>query len=220
MKPRFRRRPRLLTATLTMLALGTPLMGARAPLCAKPPQPKLEKGKLLVASRDLADPNFSETVVLLVAYGPKGAMGLVINRPSDVKLSSVLPPMKPLRQRADTLYLGGPVARNHVLLLIRSATEPEDSVSVFEDVYASSSLTTLRQELERKGPKKRFHAYAGHAGWAPGQLEAELARGDWHVSPADIDAVFSKTPTDVWRKLIPRVEGDWVRGPDIERCTG
>ena len=180
------------------------------------PPVTLEKGKFLIASRDLSDPNFMETVLLLIAYGPGGAMGVVINRPSEVMLSRVLPSIKPLQRRSDTLFIGGPVARSNVLLLIRSAKEVEDAVLLFGDVYVSSSLTALRREIERQPARERLHAYSGHAGWAPGQLEAEVARGDWYVAPADPEAVFSKAPTEVWQKLIPRVEGDWVRRPNIQ----
>ena len=203
----------VLAALLLLGARGTQPARAAAPGGSRP-QPKLEKGKLLVASRDLRDPNFSETVILLVAYEPTGAMGVIINRPSDVKLSTVLPSIKQLHGRSDLLYIGGPVARDRVLLLIRSTKEPEDSLAVFDDVYASSSLTVLRHELERKDVKGRhLQAFAGHAGWAPGQLDAELERGDWYVVSADVTTLFSTPPKEVWDKLIQRVEGDWVYAP-------
>jgi len=184
--------------------------------CDSRPQPKLEKGKLLVASRDLSDPNFSETVILLLAYGPNGTMGVIINRPSDVKLATVLPEIKQLRRRPDTIHLGGPVLTNHVLLLIRSSKAPGDSLLIFGDVYASSSVTTLRHALERQGPKDLLRAYAGHAGWAPGQLEAEIERGDWYVTGAETEMVFTKSPKQLWQTLMPRVEGDWVRRDGLE----
>jgi putative transcriptional regulator len=174
-------------------------------------QPKLDKGMLLVASRDLPDPNFWESVVLLIVHGPNGTVGVIINRPSDVKLATVLPGIKALRGRSDTVYLGGPVLADRVLLLIRTAKAPEDAMGVFDDVYASASLDVLKHEVERRGSKPRFRAYAGHAGWAPGQLEAEVARGDWYVTSADADNVLAAKPRDLWRKLIERVEGDWVR---------
>ncbi len=198
-------------AALPSVVGGDPLTTRTA---ASPrPLPKLEKGKLLVASRDLRDPNFSETVILLIAYGPGGAMGVIVNRPSETKLSSVLPSIKELRRRRETLYLGGPVAGDHVLLLVRAAKEPEDAVPVFGDVYASSSVTVLRQQAERKPAQEHLHAYAGHAGWAPGQLEAEVGRGDWYIVAADVATVFNSHPKDIWEKLIQRVEGDWVNVP-------
>ncbi|MFQ5664794.1 MAG: YqgE/AlgH family protein [Candidatus Binatia bacterium] len=189
------------------------------------PEAGLAKGKFLIASRRLRDPNFSETVILLIAYGVNGAMGVVINRPTDVKLSTVLPEVKELRRRTDTLYIGGPVARNGAVLLLRSSKRPAESVHVFDHVYASPSLAALRKALGGKVPLQGFHAYAGHAGWAPGQLDAEVARGDWHVSPADPETVFDQAPLKVWQKIIRRVEGKWVREhqPDLvvarERVT-
>lgn len=191
--------------------------------CDSRPQPRLDKGKLLVASRDLTDPNFSETVILLIAYGPSGTMGVILNRPSNVKLTTVLPDIKRLRARPDAVYLGGPVLTNRVLLLIRSSKAPGDSLPIFNDVYASSSLTTLGHSLERQGSKDLFRAYAGHAGWAPGQLEAEIERGDWHVTGAEADTVFSSSPKQLWQTLMPRVEGDWVRRDDLDSsapCAG
>lgn len=209
-----------LLAALLLLAARDSQTAQAAAAGASRPQPKLEKGKLLVASRDLGDPNFAATVILLVAYGPNGAMGVVINRPSDVKLSKVLPSIKQLRGRGDVLYIGGPVARDHVLLLVRSAKEPADALPVFDDVYASSSLTVLRQQLERKDVKGRhLQAFAGHAGWAPGQLDAELARGDWYVVTADATTLFTTPATEVWDKLIQRVEGDWVYAPVAQPHT-
>ncbi|HVO23633.1 MAG TPA: YqgE/AlgH family protein [Candidatus Margulisiibacteriota bacterium] len=209
-----------------VLALATlALSGLHAPCTARPEeariapavtryQPKLDKGMLLVASRDLSDPNFSQTVVLLIAYGPNGTMGVIVNRPSEVKLATALPRIKALHGRSDLVYLGGPVLANRVLLLIRAAKAPEDSLAVFDDVYASSSMDVLKHQIEQRGSKEGFRAYAGHAGWAPGQLEAEIARGDWYVTPADAASVLSPKARDLWRTLIERVEGDWVReGP-------
>ena len=184
--------------------------------CDSRPQPKLEKGKLLVASRGLSDPNFSETVILLLAYEPNGTVGVIINRPSDINLATVLPEIKPLRRRPGAVYLGGPVLTNHVLLLIRSTKAPGDSLLVFDHIYAGSSLATLRRALERQGPKDLFRAYAGHAGWAPGQLEAEVGRGDWYVTATNADTVFTKSPNNLWRTLVQRVEGDWVHRDDLE----
>lgn len=174
--------------------------------------PELAKGKFLVASRTLTDPNFSETIVLLLAYGAEGAMGIIVNRRSDLRLSKVLPQIEELKARPDRLYWGGPVSPNNVLLLIRTRTPPADALAVLADLAVSSSLTVLKHELTRKG-RGRFRAYAGYAGWGPGQLEAEIGHGDWHVTSAHVDAVFDKAPETLWHKLIPHVEGKWVRAP-------
>ena len=178
---------------------------------------KLAKGKFLVASRQLNDPNFSETVVLLIEYGPEGAMGLVVNRPSNVKLSTVFPDTKELKQRKDTIYVGGPVAVNQMLLLIRSAQAPKDSISVLEDVHISSSWKVLEGLIRETEGDLRFRLFAGYAGWAPSQLDFERSRGDWHVLKAEADSVFAQDPGALWQELIRRATVKWVRMENSNR---
>ena len=170
---------------------------------------KLSKGNLLVASRHLRDPNFSETVVLLVSYDRYGALGLVINRPTDVRLSVVFPEIEELKGRTDALFIGGPVAVNRFMFLVRADSQPADSHRVFEDVFVSSSETTFRQMIQEK--RKELRVYAGHAGWAPGQLDAEISRGDWHILPHDKETIFNKPPSEIWPELIRRSSGQWVK---------
>jgi len=172
---------------------------------------RLSKGKFLVASRQLIDPNFSETVVLLVEYDRSGAMGLVLNRPTKMRLSTVLPDMEGLQDLPDTVYVGGPVAKNQMLLLIRSSSKPDDARLIFDDIYVSSSRALLRKMVDRRDPGQTFRLYAGHAGWAPGQLDQEVARGGWHVLQADVATVFEKAPGEIWPELIQRSSALWVR---------
>lgn len=172
---------------------------------------RLAKGKFLVASRHLKDPNFSETVVLLIDYNWHGAMGLVINRPTEVRLSTVLPEIEGLQQRMDTVYIGGPVARGQMLVLIRSASQPERSRRVFDDIYVSSSRTVLQRMTGHADVEERYRVYAGHAGWAPGQLEREVSRGSWHILQADAETLFDKAPSEIWPELIRRSSVRWVR---------
>jgi len=172
---------------------------------------ELAKGKFLVASRRLQDSNFRETVVLLIDYGLDGAMGLVINRPSTVKLATVFPDIKELKQRKDTIYVGGPVAVNQMLMLIRSSKVPEDATAVAPDVYISSSWKVLERLMKKKATKdQRFRLFAGYAGWSPSQLDFERTRGDWHVIKADAESVFSQNPSELWPELIRRVTVKWV----------
>ena len=175
------------------------------------PREELAKGKFLVASRRLQDPNFRETVVLLIDYGLDGAMGLVINRPSAVKLATVFPDIKELKQRKDTIYVGGPVDVNKMLLLIRSPKLPEGANEVTPGVYLSSSWKVLEDLMKKKATKdERFRLFAGYAGWAPSQLDFERTRGDWHVLKADAETVFLKNPSELWPELIRRVTVKWV----------
>lgn len=175
------------------------------------PMVKPSKGKFLVASRQLLDPNFSKTVILLIEYHRQGAMGVIINRPTELKLSKVLPDVDGLQQRPDTIYLGGPVAKNQLLLLIRTASPPEGSHHVFNDIYVSSSQTVIQRMLEDPNSGDRFRVYAGYAGWAPGQLDHEISRGGWHVLQGDVETVFDKSAPEIWPALIHRSSARWVR---------
>jgi len=200
-------------ATRTYLAAVEPPHGGSSSPPERPAlrPPELDKGVFLVASPELRDPNFFHTVVLLVEYDQNGAMGLVINRPTEIALTKALPHVGELEDRADRVYFGGPVARDTVLLLVRSAAEPSDASHVFADIYVSLSARTLREVLREQGRRDTFQAYAGYAGWAPGQLEDEIDRGDWHLSRADAEMVFRSDPEQLWPELIRRTSGFWVR---------
>ena len=175
------------------------------------PRMELSKGKFLVASKELRDPNFFETVVLLLEYGRHGAMGLVINRPSTLKLSEVLPDIEGLQKRSDTIYLGGPVEKNKLMLLIRTSSPPQGSRLVFKDIYLSASQEIIEKMVDNPDTPQRFRVYAGYAGWAPGQLDHEVSRGGWHILQADGESVFDKTPSEIWPDLIRRSSALWVR---------
>jgi putative transcriptional regulator len=175
---------------------------------------ELAQGKFLVADRRLMDPNFRETVVLLIRYGPDGAMGLVINRPLKIKLSVALPHIKELDRSEETLYGGGPVEPARISLLVRSASLPEASLQVFDDVYLSSSQEVLQRMIKTPVEEERFRIYAGYAGWASGQLESEYDRGHWHVVKADTATLFDKKSSEIWQELINRVTVKWVRTTD------
>ena len=171
----------------------------------------LAQGRFLVASPKLKDPNFNKTVVLLLRYSKDGASGLVINRPLNVKLSTLLPDIKDSEHRDKPLYLGGPVEPNKMLLLVKSATPPPGSLPVFKDVYVSASREELQRLIKSTSKDEKFKIFAGYAGWAPRQLEAERDRGDWHVFKADAETVFDKKFSGIWQELIHRLKTKWVR---------
>jgi putative transcriptional regulator len=184
----------------------------RAAVTEEPQAPagRLARGRFLVANRSLTDPTFSETVVLLVDYDEKGALGVVVNRPTDVPLTVALPEVEELRKRKDIVFLGGPVARDRMVLLLRTTATPPQSVLVFDKVYATGSLKALRHSIGHGEPMR---AYAGYAGWGAGQLDAEVARGDWLIGPADSKAIFDDPPSDLWSRFLERFSGDWAALP-------
>ena len=173
----------------------------------------LQRGMFLLASPRLGDPRFAQTVVLLLEYDETGTLGLVVNRPTELTLHDVLE--TPLPNSAEHLvFSGGPVEHRRLIALLRSTDAVEGAARVAGDIHASGSVDTLRRMLERDGHAADVHTYLGYAGWSPGQLDAELARGDWIVTPADAASIFDTPPADVWRDLMRRNAGRWVRaGP-------
>ena len=161
----------------------------------------LARGQFLVASRDLRSPTFSETVVLLLFYGDSGALGLIINKPMDVKPSDALPRVEGLTEYRGNLYLGGPVETGTMHTLLRMSNPPQPAVEILEGVHLASLEEALLTDSSSDPAYLRL--YVGYAGWAPGQLENELARGDWHIRPATEEQVFTDDPDAVWQKLIP-----------------
>jgi putative transcriptional regulator len=158
----------------------------------------------LVANRDLADPNFAQTVVL-VTNPPQGApIGVIINRPSTDLLADVMPDQPSLKGRKEVLFLGGPVARQGLVFLVRSPKPPAEALLVLPNVFFVSDPDVIESLLKRKNPLEGVRVYAGYSGWGPGQLQNEIARGDWYVAPADAATVFDKDPKGIWPDLVER----------------
>jgi putative transcriptional regulator len=175
----------------------------------------LAAGKFLVASREMGDPRFAETVIFLVNYSSEGAMGLVINRPTSAKLSGAFPEMEKLKKRTDVIYVGGPVRVEQMFMLVRASGKPEDSRHVFADVYVSGSRALLRRLVDQGESGKKFRVFAGHAGWSPGQLDREVAMGGWYVVAADADTIFEKDSFRVWPELIRKGSLKWIDWKDV-----
>ncbi len=184
------------------------LIGALAsPLAEAPGEATLGKGAFLVSKQTLTDPNFESTVILLLEYGEDGAQGLVVNRPSQLELASLFPEVEALRGRKLTLYYGGPVRPGRVTFLLSSPEPVGDGLHIVDDVLMTGKVATIEALLEQPDGKGRVRAYAGHAGWAPGQLDAEVASGYWYVALARTRDVFEPTPDRLWRRLIDRLSG-------------
>lgn len=164
----------------------------------------LSAGKFLVASEKIRDPRFAKTIILLVNYDSRGAVGLIINRPTGTKLVHVLPNVKGIQKVPDNVYFGGPVAFNRITMIIQSPSKPEESEKVFDDIYISNSLNLLERIIENRKPDQRFRFYSGYAGWGPGQLESEIARNDWIILKSDPDILFDKAPDKIWQRLVPQ----------------
>ena len=188
----------------------------------------LGAGKLLVASRGLADPNFVKTVILLVHCDDQGVVGLILNRRTDVALSRVLEGLQGAKDRSDPAYLGGPVEVPTVFALLQSPAKVEGAEHIFSGVYLISTKTLFEQTLAARPDPQVFHVYLGYAGWTKDQLRKEVELGAWFIFPADITAVFNSDPGSLWPQMIRKTErkyagrepasaAPWTRaGPFVE----
>lgn len=173
-------------------------------------RPALGKGIFLVANHHLNDPNFAQTVVLITDYSDTGAAGLVINRRLNLQFEDLLPDKPQLLQFVHGIYLGGPVAINRLRLLIRSETAPAGAVPVFANVHMVDTPAALAGLSDQNLGPGSINLYAGSAGWAAGQLEGELLRGDWYLWHADVESVYASEPETVWPDLIRMLSGQWA----------
>lgn len=164
-------------------------------------------GRLLVATPLIGDPHFERTVVLLLAHGPTGAYGVVLNRPTEVLVGDVVPEWSALVTAPGVVFVGGPVDREATIGLAlagdRAAADP------FEVVVGPAALVDLQEPPERHdGPVEGLRVFAGSAGWAPGQLEDELADGAWWPVDAEPGDLVIEEPQRLWAVVLRRQAGE------------
>lgn len=167
------------------------------------------KGVLLVASPSLSDPNFHQTVVLVLEHSDQGTLGLVLNRPTSMLLSEALPGVAALKGTPHRLFAGGPVQPNVVLLLSRLKEPQPDMRSVFDSVYVGGTPEVLERIMSKAVPSDRFRAFAGYAGWASGQLAFEILQGAWAVLPPEND-LLDQDPATLWPDSLARLQAPRV----------
>lgn len=179
-------------------------------------------GQLLVAGPNLADPNFSQTVVFMLRHDPSGALGLVVNRPmGTVPLDRLLqalesagdgekpePPQPEQGESADgnpslPVFYGGPVEPFVGFTLHSRDVMLENSVPVDDETALNVQNDALQALAEGAGPHQMIFLL-GYSGWGPGQLESELERGDWYVVEADPGLIFSEEPARTWERAVAR----------------
>jgi putative transcriptional regulator len=187
------------------LASPTPV-----PLPPTPEAPGI--GAFLVANPQI-EGYFAETVIVLVDHDTGGTLGVIVNRPVALSLDELLPEIEEARGHGEPAYLGGPVHPGKMLLLIRAKEAPRHSAPVLPGLHMSGHRDALRKLLGEPAEAVSFRAYAGYAGWAPGQLAGEIARGDWTLAPGDADSIFTPEPAPLWRKLLERHREIHVHAP-------
>jgi len=160
----------------------------------------LGKGKLLVATEVVQGRAFAESVILLLKYDATGAVGLVVNRPTEALPAQALPELAGLDRYEGTLYWGGPVELFTLRALLHSDAPPDSAVPIFDRVHLALLDENL---LDGASSNSNLRFFVGYAGWAPGQLEQELAFGSWHIVAATAALVFADDPGGIWRRLLP-----------------
>jgi putative transcriptional regulator len=176
------------------------------------PRPDLLAGHLLVATPRLVDPNFSRRVVLILDHGDHGALGVVIDRPGGVAVRELLPQWHALATAPAELFVGGPVARNALIGLVRltSTVVASEEVGWRLLVDAERPVGTVDLAVDPAPWADSIVAarlFSGYAGWDTGQLEAEIEEGSWYVVPAMAPDPVSADPEGLWRRVLRRQGG-------------
>jgi putative transcriptional regulator len=164
------------------------------------------RGQLLIAGPGLLDPNFWRTVVLIVEHSDEGALGLVLNRPSETTVGEAVSELEELLDLDDPLYVGGPVQPSALIVLAEFETPAEAALIAFENVGVLANGVPEDPALS----VRRGRAFVGHAGWGPGQLDDELERGDWILEPAHREDAFSGAPLNLWSAVLTRKGGSYA----------
>ena len=165
------------------------------------------RGQLLIAGPDLLDPNFRRTVVLVVEHNDEGALGLVLNRPSETTVRAAVPELEELVDLDDQLFIGGPVQPSAVIVLAEFEDATDAALIAFDDVGV---LATGPAPDDPIAGLRRGRAFVGHWGWGAGQLDSELERGDWILEPAQNEDAFSSRALDLWPTVLTRKGGSYA----------
>ena len=162
---------------------------------------------LLVAAPTLLDPNFHRTVVLIAHHDEQGAMGVVLNRPTEATIGEALPDVEEIIPPDEMIFSGGPVATDGVMILAE-LSDPSLAALRLDDDLGFVAVEADNSDL--KAATRRARAFAGHAGWGPGQLEAELEEEAWIVEPARREDAFTEAPDELWRSVLRRKGGSYA----------
>lgn len=166
-------------------------------------------GRLVVATPDLADPNFAHAVVLVLDHHDDGALGVVLNRPSEVAVGDVLPAWERALAPPELVFIGGPVQTEEVTIGLGLVGPDHDP-----DEVVLPGLGVIDLSAGPEGVTDRARVFAGYAGWGPGQLEQERAGGGWFVIDPTPDDVVTHEPAALWRTVLRRQGGVFTTIPE------
>ncbi len=179
-------------------------------------------GMLLVARRDLASRFFSRSVVLILRHDADGTLGVILNRRTRFRHQDLLPDLKGGAPAGHPVLLGGPVAPQTMLLLMRNPAPGTGIERVTDDIAYSTAREVIDARIASQPATGGMRLYVGISAWAAGQLDAELARGAWHLGTGTADVVFGEDEEFLWEQLIDRLDppGIRVQAPPVFRASG
>ncbi len=166
------------------------------------------KGRLLVATPPLVDPNFDRTVIFMLEHHDEGAIGVVINRPSDESLDEPLDRWIDLQSAPSSVFSGGPVEEQALIALAQTAEPVEEFGDVLSPIAGTVASADLTADPALAVPSvQAVRVFRGYAGWGPGQLDDEISSGAWLVLDSQPDDVFTGDPHELWRTVLRRQPG-------------
>jgi putative transcriptional regulator len=180
------------------------------------------KSRLLIASPAMADSNFDHTIVLVVEHNADGALGLVLNRPSDAPVSELLPDWGPVAADPAVVFVGGPVSPDSAIGLALAAEADVAELAGWIPVMGGLGTVDLARDPTEVRPRVRsVRVFAGYAGWAGGQLEGELEAGGWFVADSQHDDALTAEPQLLWRGVLKRQPGavSWLANFPLDPAT-
>jgi putative transcriptional regulator len=164
------------------------------------------RGQLLIAGPSLLDPNFWRTVVLVIEHTDEGALGIVLNRPSETSVGEAVPQLESLIGLGEQLYIGGPVQPASVIVLGEFEDPGDAALLAFDDVGVLGAGSAPDASVVLRSGR----AFVGHAGWGPSQLDDEIELGDWILEPARLQDAFAEAPQELWSSVLTRKGGNYA----------
>lgn len=166
------------------------------------------QGSFLIAAQQLRDPNFYRSVVLMLEHNSESAMGLIVNRPSGSSIGEALAEHSPVNNADGPVYFGGPVEQNALFMLHNSVTFAKQDQEVAPGLFLAGSQKSFDQIVRKEPPSGQnilFRLVNGYAGWGAGQLEGEIARGDWKILPKADGMLLEEDPYGLWEVCMRRL---------------
>ncbi|MFQ6608088.1 MAG: YqgE/AlgH family protein [Fidelibacterota bacterium] len=161
------------------------------------------QAKLLVAVPQLVGPFFTKSVIFILDNSPEGSTGIVLNHPTDHTLAELNETLQASRRKDDRLYLGGPVDPTVALIIHNDTYQGPDTKPVTTGLALSTTLESIQVMAESSSLP--FRCFMGYAGWAPQQLEGEIAKGSWLLNPLIPELLFSDQTATMWETVLGKM---------------